>query len=63
MLYWVYVVALGACHLELLPVPEFYKLIIIYLGVVAAVINNKWTENEIFDYAIKTPEFLENKCD
>lgn len=63
MLYWVYVVALGARHLELLPVPEFYKLIIIYLGVVVAVINNKWTENEIFDYAIKTPEFPENKCD
>lgn len=41
MLYWVYTGTPGACHVELFPSPEFYKLIIIYLGVVGAVINSK----------------------
>jgi len=61
MLYWVYVGTLGACRLELFPVPEFYKLSIIYLGVVGVVITSnlmKMTENDIFESTIKTPEFL-----
>lgn len=46
MLYWIDVGTLGAHHLELIPVPEFYKLIIIYLGIVGAVINNKCLDED-----------------